>query len=260
MMRNNCLSEYQNIKKRKEAEEIMNQETDKTIERDGVRYLQRNGVDYEMVDSKKYVKNRLEQGSETIYAVKDANVIARMATKDEDVTVYTADGNTEVKNEHAKAGQMILIRADLDGKPVLNDNGHSNSWVTDKKTFEKKYDIPEGTDFSDGSSSVYKPKGGVQKFMQTDKDIAIEVSWGENGKPIPLTVKKGGVLNVTNTDDIYGIAKEEFGKTYCRTDEKGTPVSSPNKRTSQRFARGIAGMQSSVSSSGLDKDIDGPDR
>lgn len=44
--------------------------------------------------------------------------------------------------------------------------------------------------------------------------MTIYVPWGKDGELIPQNIKAGDVLNVTNGNDVYGIAKEEFEETY----------------------------------------------
>lgn len=82
-----------------------------------------------------------------------------------------------------------------------------------KKTLAKKY-VADTSVKAAGKDVFYRPAGGVQTFMQVKEDIAVMVPWGENGADIPLTIDAGGYLNVTNPDDIYGIAETEFNETY----------------------------------------------
>lgn len=64
------------------------------------------------------------------------------------------------------------------------------------------------------SELFFKPKGQEQEFMRVSEDVALSVPWGKNGKNIMMTVDKGGYLNITNRDDVYGIAENEFNGTY----------------------------------------------
>ena len=50
--------------------------------------------------------------------------------------------------------------------------------------------------------------------MQINEDISFMAPWGEE-----QVIKAGSFLNVTDYDDIYGIAREEFIKTYSFVDE-----------------------------------------
>lgn len=157
-----------------------------------------------------YAIELMNSGAAVILAEKSGCVFARKAdAKGEYITVYTSNGTEEVKQEFAPAGAWILTRATLDGKVVLNAAGKPNSWVPKAGVFEKKYDVANMRD--DGFT---KPKGGVQKFVRISEDIAIMVPWGENGALIPQNLEAGSVLNVTNLDDIYGIAEIEFSETY----------------------------------------------
>jgi hypothetical protein len=77
------------------------------------------------------------------------------------------------------------------------------------ETLHKKYNVPEN--FEGG---FVPPKGSDQYFMQVQDGVTIQVPWGENGSLIPQTIKAGGYLNITDMDDVYGIAEEEFNETY----------------------------------------------
>ena len=61
---------------------------------------------------------------------------------------------------------------------------------------------------------VFKPKEQEQEFMRLSEDVALSVPWGENGKDILMIVDKGGYLNITDRDDVYGIAENDFNETY----------------------------------------------
>ena len=67
---------------------------------------------------------------------------------------------------------------------------------------------------NDAESGIASPKSVPQKFVQIDRDVVIYKPWGEDGELVPQVIRAGGYLNVTNRDDVYGIAKEEFEETY----------------------------------------------
>lgn len=157
----------------------------------------------------KYVNNLLSSGADVIRAEKSSCVIAHQATVAGPVDTYTASGLHEVA-EYADVGDWVVTRADLEGKPVLNGEGKPNTWVIKNDTFKKKYDVANMRD--DGFT---KPKGGVQSFVRISEDISIMVPWGKDGALVPQNLEAGAVLNITNMNDIYGIAKDEFAETYA---------------------------------------------
>lgn len=158
-----------------------------------------------------YVIEAIVAGATLIKAEKAGCVFARKAdAKGEYITVYTSNGNEEVKREFAPAGSWLLTRATLDGEVVLNAAGKPNSWVPDAGVFAKKYDVANMCD--DGFT---KPKGGVQTFVRVTDDITIIVPWGKDGELIPQYLEAGSVLNITTPYDIYGIAEIEFSETYA---------------------------------------------
>ena len=55
---------------------------------------------------------------------------------------------------------------------------------------------------------VYRPKGGVQVFVQIPDNIILE-QWGSEMK-----VAAGGYINITNPDDMYAISARDFTDTY----------------------------------------------
>ena len=69
--------------------------------------------------------------------------------------------------------------------------------------FNKKY---EGD--PDKGRHVYRPTGGPQKFIEIQEDVILE-QWG--GK---MLVAKGGQINFTNPNDLYGISARDFADTY----------------------------------------------
>lgn len=88
----------------------------------------------------------------------------------------------------------------------------------DKETLDKKYNTAEITE--DG---FVKPNGGPQHFIQVDKDVIIHASWGED-----QNIPAGGYLNITDENNIYGIEKDLFDKTYRVTGDAPLPEKEVN--------------------------------
>lgn len=154
---------------------------------------------------KLYAANLMHTGA-VHTASKSGLVSARQVTdpKGEEITTWTSDGNKETTNI-AKPGSWILSKTNKEtGQPSVDSNGHTNSWCVEDEVFKKKYD----TDHPDENGN-FRPAGGPQKFVELKEDVSFTAPWGEE-----MSIKKGGFLNVTNLDDVYGIAKDEFFETY----------------------------------------------
>lgn len=139
-----------------------------------------------------------------VKAIKNGFVHARKANWGEHVTTVTAEG-VETKNVTA-LGDMVVTATDKMGTPVLK-NGHPNIWVVKENVFNEKY--------TRVTSDIYRPKGNEQSFMVLDHDVEFLAPWGETQR-----IKKGGVINISRFDDMYGIGKEEFKDTYSILEEK----------------------------------------
>ena len=158
-----------------------------------------------------YVKELTNAGAETITAEKFARIAARQGRVGEKVTSWSVDseGNPIVEkeaevvvDEESGAAGWIATKMDENGEPIVDQNGHTNEWIIDDKTFHKKYeDDPE-------HPGVFKPKGGPQKFMRTPEAITI------NQRGDDKNVDTGGYINVTNPDDMYVISERDFTDTY----------------------------------------------
>lgn len=172
-------------------------------ERFGKRLMDESMIKAAEENVQKYVN---EHEAQAFTAVKSGKILFREVQEGEKIPVYTKNGNLE-SEEVGKAGNFLVTRCDDNGKPVLDKHGHTNSWQMDGETLNKKYRV-------NGSLGIASPKGAPQKFITVDKDIVLYKPWGKNGEMVPQSIKAGGVLNITDKKDIYGIAKEEFGETY----------------------------------------------
>lgn len=172
-----------------------------------------NGKEYEVVPSQGYIDVLRCTDAEEVTAEKSARILVRDGVIGEQIPVWTKNGNREA-DEVVSEGRVVVTRCDNDGNPILDSHGHTNTWTMDVDTFRKKYDAENISE-----NGVAKPRGGKQRFIQVDRDIAIMVPWGENGALIPQTIDAGGWLNVTDPNDVYGIAAEEFAETYATVEE-----------------------------------------
>ena len=163
---------------------------------------------FEMVDAKAYARRLTEAGAPVVTAAKRqdgaGSVLARPAVPGERLTVWTQDGNNEGL-EIADEGDVVVTRVDKKGRPVLNKDGNPNTWKMAGDTFKASYD----TEHPDPETGAYIPTGGPRRFVQVGKDISFDAHWGG-----VQNIRKGGYLNITNPDDVFGIAREEFLETY----------------------------------------------
>lgn len=174
--------------------------------------------DYIKVDVMKYVRDGLLNGDmQPRYAEKFARVIAKRGAIGENVISFSTDSNGNAIQEKVgvvgkdkETGEVdwILTKADSEGNAIVDDNGNLNQWIVDNKTFTKKYEVQVD------ESHIYKPKGGKQIFVQINDNIILN-QWGSDMK-----IAKGGFINITRIDDMYGISKRDFYDTYKFLDEQ----------------------------------------
>ena len=148
-------------------------------------------------------------------AVKYTRIIARPGIEGEQITTWSVDESgkpiiekvdTVKKDEKTGETGWVVIKADENGNPIIDENGHKNEWIISAPKFHQKY---EQTDVE----GLYQPTGGPQVFVELPISVILE-QWGNKMK-----IAAGGYLNVTNLDDIYGISKRDFEDTYRFTDE-----------------------------------------
>jgi hypothetical protein len=156
---------------------------------------------YTQINPKDFVKGIKEFEPfhyEPQYYAKSARISARPGKVGEEITTVMKDGHKETTNTVKNEGDMV----------ATNPNGEQ--YIIDAKTFAKKYEIDPH------NPERYRPVGGAQEFMTLGGNVMFKAPWGEQ-----MMIKKGGVLNVTNMDDIYGIQQQEFQETYAPCDKDG---------------------------------------
>ncbi len=163
----------------------------------------------EVKNVQKYVTSKLMVDNEQIGVYKKyAGVKARPGVAGEKIATILRDGHPEVDPQHPEvvsAGDWV----------VTNPSGEQYKISGEK--FQKRYDVKAGPD-KDG---IYRPIASPIVAMQIHEDITIYVPWGENGALIPQNLRAGSYLNVTDVNDIYGIAENEFYETYAPCDKEG---------------------------------------
>lgn len=168
--------------------------------------------DYIKVDVLKYVKEGLLNGSLIpIKAMKFARIIARQGVAGEEVISWSVDKDSNEVKEKVNVVQIdpetnepgfVVTKASENGEVIVDNNGHLNEWIIDYKTFKKKYEVDPD------NPNLFRPVGGIQTFVQINDNIILN-QWGSDMK-----IAKGGYINITNLEDIYGISERDFLDTY----------------------------------------------
>ncbi len=156
----------------------------------------------------KYVYDLLAKGGEPRFYKKYARVEAEKGVPGEKITTVMKDGHVEVSD--------VVVKADENGNAdwiVTNPDGER--YAVPHEKFIKRYELEVGAD------GKHAPKGSPIEAIEVPEEITFDVPWGENGALVPMTIKEGGYLNITDLSDIYGIQKDEFANTYARCNEKG---------------------------------------
>lgn len=165
--------------------------------------------EYIKVNVNEYVNKCLSSGCEVISAEKTARVKVRKCVLNERVISWSQDSEGKEIIEKvvmvSEPNCYVLTKVDSKGNAIIDKNGHTNEWVVNSDVIERKYE----PDYSD----ILKPKGGVQKFVIVPENIILE-QWGSETK-----IAQGGYINITNTDDMYGISERDFNDTYQVVEE-----------------------------------------
>ena len=173
-----------------------------------VKISREDGRKFDLIgDPAKYVRHLQQRRATEITAEKIACLLARKSIPGQEITVWTEDGCEAV--EIGQSGFWTTISVTPEKKPILNSAGKMNIWQQSDENLRKKYDVENMEE--DG---FVRPKGGPQRFIRVDEDIALMKPWGKNGELVPQFICAGGWLNITDISNVYGIGAKEFEKTY----------------------------------------------
>ena len=176
------------------------------------------------IENVKEYAERLRKRVPTLYAKKTGDVTARIGKEGEEIATYVSDGTLEtvnrVKRDENGALGVVVSTADGARGIVVDANGRTNTYIIDRKTFDRKY---KDADRVSEERQLFQPKGEIQAFVQTEEDISITAPWGEEEN-----LKAGSFLNVTDPNGIYGVAYEEFLQTYSLVGRTEPDVAPPN--------------------------------
>lgn len=154
------------------------------------------------VEIKEYVKECLGKGVKPRLYRKFTIIHARQGKPGEVVETIMKDGHKETTG--------VVKIDDHNNLDWVVTNPDGERYIMPYEKFRSKYQI---YDFNKGT---YIPKKVICEFIQIDDDISFVAPWGEQ-----MHIKKGGYLNITNINDIYGVQKQEFETTYKECDEYG---------------------------------------
>lgn len=159
------------------------------------------------IDPAKYAKRLMDEGAAIYEAKKFGTIIVRKGMIGETVTTYSTNGSSaEIEDRPIENDdQYIVTKADEMGNPLIDDFGHTNTWIMSGDTLNRKYE-------ESGIDGIYKAKGTVQLFIQIPEDISIS-QWG-----VIENIKKGGFLNITDMNKVYGVSYQDFNNSYAFTE------------------------------------------
>ncbi len=165
--------------------------------------------EFTKINGKEYAEVGISTGElKPVTAVKFARIKARVGVVGEEIVTYSQGGIEEKRDTvkvDPKTGRpgWVVTKLDENGGVVIDEYGHDNTWIIEDSTFTRKYELDQTR-----TDSVYKPVGGPQIFVPIVMDVILE-QWGSEMK-----IEAGGWLNITNSDDIYGISERDFEDTY----------------------------------------------
>lgn len=129
---------------------------------------------------------------------------AKRATEGEIIYTRTSDG-VETKNT-AKVGDFL----------VVNQTSSSEKYLVNKQSFEKKYELKgaleKGWACYSSKSYIWAIEFSEENLLQLGQQnqVCFEADWGED-----MIIKKGDFLVAPpELNEVYRIAKKEFGETY----------------------------------------------
>ena len=172
------------------------------------------------VEVAKYVKELLGY-VKPIKAEKKNCILARQGIVGERVVTWSEKDGKPIQEKvdfvtlDEKTGNpgYVATKIDEEGKVVIDAHGHDNTWIISDSKFHARY-----TPNPEMGNGIYKPTGGVQVFIEIQEDIILE-QWGKE-----MIIGRGGYINITNPDDMYGISKRDFESTYRIVPDEPTKV------------------------------------
>lgn len=152
------------------------------------------------------------------------NLDAYVANLMKNASIITAKKDCVVNVRKVELGEVVDTRprTEVDGKIYtfsetkrVVDEGKADNIAVINPDGEEYLLAPEK--FTQDRNGNWVSTGEPQKFVIVPEDIIITpTNWGGDKQ----TICKGGVLNVTDLSDIYGITNTAFEKTYSVIKQK----------------------------------------
>lgn len=165
-------------------------------------------------DIKKFVEKLLVEmektGKEPGIAQKTATITARKGELGEEVDTrprVERDGKIYLLNE-------TKSKVSVEGSMIVK-NPDGEEYIVKPDAFDKKYKTTD-------TPGMYEPIASPIKYIKLPCDISFTAPWGSEEFGL-----KGGILNVSDLDNIYSITNEAFNKTY---EVQKTPQQNKNKQ------------------------------
>lgn len=115
---------------------------------------------------------------------------------------------TTMKNGLEETVNIVKLDSEINKLDKVVKNKSNEQYVIPTKKFLNKY--------SHYYDDIWIPKKVVQMFIKVDENISFIAPWGEK-----MNIEKGGYLNITDKNDIYGVQEKEFKETYAECDATG---------------------------------------
>ena len=173
---------------------------------------------FKKVNINEYVKTGVENGNLIpIKAVKKGRIIARQGILGETIITWSSDeSGNEVQEKIAQVELdktthepgWIVTKADDEGNIIIDNNNHPNEWIISDSKFKQKYE----QDLQ--NKTLFKPIERIQIMVQIPENITIN-QWGKE-----INIARGGYINITDVNDMYGISIRDFNDTYRIVEEK----------------------------------------
>lgn len=161
-----------------------------------MKYEEHEGNDFLVINPAKYIAENANIQN-CLIGSKIANITAEKGKVGQVVKTIMKDGFTETSNVVSydiKTGEPDWIVTQATGeRMIVNDTKFKNLYEYSA--------MQEGKEIA--------PTGKYRSMMVLNENVALKASWGGM-----QYIKKGGVLVVLANNDIYGIQKDEFEKSY----------------------------------------------
>ena len=114
---------------------------------------------------KEYIEN-LKTKTPIVKAEKSGCILARIGQEGEQIKTFVSNGTLETINRVKKNNKgeldIVVTMANLQGEPVIDTNGHTNTYIIPRETFDKKYKNSEEWEWIEKKFAKY-----LRKFIKS---------------------------------------------------------------------------------------------